>query len=89
MYPTIYEIDTTKYTRKIYSVGGLTNFYSISGGSDTYVKAENPVFTYDNRSNQYNISLLMKKADNQFIIQEFDFELNPLSMINHKQIKQR
>jgi len=89
MYPTIYEIDTTKNTRKIYSVGGLTNFYSISGGLNTYVKAEEPIFTYDNRSDQYNISFLMKTADNQFIIQEFDFKLNPLSMMNHKQIKQQ
>ena len=89
IYPTIYEIDTIKHTRKIHSVGNLTNFYAISGGSDTYVKAEEPVFTYDNRSNQYNISFLMKTTDNQFIIQEFDFKLNPLSMINHKQIKQR
>jgi hypothetical protein len=89
MYPTIYEIDTTKHIRKIHSVGGLTDFYTISGGSNTYINAEEPVFTYDNRSDQYNISFLMKTADSQFIIQEFDFKLNPLSMINHKQIKQR
>jgi hypothetical protein len=89
IYPTIYEIDTAKHTRKTHSVGGLTNFYAVSGGSEAYIKAEEPVFTYDNRSNQYNISFLMKTSDNQFIIQEFDFELNPLSMMNHRQIKQR
>jgi hypothetical protein len=89
IYPTIYEIDTTKHIKKIYSVGGLTNFYTVSGGSEAYIKAEEPMFTYDNRSDQYNISFLMKTVGNQFIIQEFDFKLNPFSMINHKQIKQR
>jgi hypothetical protein len=89
IYPTIYEIDTTKHIRKIHSVGNLTNFYTISGGLNTYINAEEPVFAYDNRSDQYNISFLMKTVDNQFIIQEFDFKLNPFSMINHKQIKQR
>jgi hypothetical protein len=89
IYPTIYEIDTTKHIKKIYSVGGLTNFYTVSGGSEAYIKAEDPMFTYDNRSDQYNISFLMKTVGNQFIIQEFDFKLNPFSMINHKQIKQR
>ena len=89
IYPTIYEIDTTKHIRKTHSVGGLTEFYAVSGGSEAYTKAEEPVFTYNNRSNEYNISFLMKTSDNQFIIQEFDFELNPLSMITHKQIKQQ
>lgn len=89
IYPTIYEIDTTKHVRNTHSVGILTEFYAVSGGLETYVKAEEPIFTYDNRSDQYNISFLMKTSDNQFIVQEFDFKLNPLRMVNHKQIKQK
>lgn len=89
IYPTIYEFNTTAYTRKIHIPDISTNFYYVTGGDTTYVKAEPPSLTYNKRKNIYSVSFLLKDASNYFSLHEFDFKMNPFEMVAHNQYKQK
>lgn len=87
IYPLVYEFDLNKFSKKIFTP--ITSEYGVvSGGSDTYTKSEQGNLTFNPRKNQFTLSFLLKTDTKKFIIQDFDFKINPFSIINHTQTKQ-
>ena len=89
IYPTIYEFDTLKYNQKSHIPDISTDSYIIYGDDITYIKAESPTFTYNNKNDMYYISFLLKDASNFFVLNEFVLELGPFKMIEYNQYKQK
>ena len=88
IYPTIYELNVDEYTRNIHTPNISNDFYMISGGDISYNRSESPILTYDIRNNIFSVSFLLKDSSNNFIVQEFDFEMNPFNVLTHRQYKQ-
>jgi len=88
IYPIIYEIDLDSYKQKTYIPNINEGDYTVYGEDRTYIKADNPTFTYSKRNGLCNVSFLVKDASNMFSLNEYDFELGPFNMLSHAQFRQ-
>jgi hypothetical protein len=82
LYPTIYKYDTLlNKNTQLFPLNdsdylGNSQFFSVSGQSVRYVKAEPPIISYSSKNNIFSITFLLKDQNDMIYIHEYDLTID-------------
>jgi hypothetical protein len=95
LYPTIYKYDTlSNKNTQLFPLNdsdylGNSQFFSVSGQSVRYVKAEPPIVSYSSKNNIFSITFLLKDQNDMIYIHEYDLTIDEsiVKFIKHNAYK--